>query len=617
MPPKRKGSSATSTPKKAKPNHHHPSPEEYKQFFQSTLNLVSDLRDENDEQLAFPFVKLPSKKLYPDYYQIIAQPICLNDIQKRIRTKYTGDSTDEFLDDFQLLLDNATNYNAPDSWIVLNATKIYEFVKDQVREFESAASSKKVEPPKFKLKFKQPEPVKPKVEQPEITFGKLPEICIELLEDVMNHDFPDDGVISGPFIEDVDTDYYTDYLTFVEKPMSFNKLISMLKSKKLFSPKFPLLDNLNKFHETAKLIFSNARLYNDESSQIHQDANNLEEYFEEKYQELKNKIPGGNEDTAKTKGKSSRPTLKIHLGKAEPATSVPETPKKKGRRRKAVEVKEELEEPENEIQEEELPVKYETTKPQEPESTIRSKQVVTEKSIDNTMGKTLPLLPAESAIIQESALFSTVAISNHISQFVQQKAISSSLLPLPRNQEIRKGLFPTHPGHSVASLFEYKVPANGYTNQSYSITLPNEISPFVSFKVSLHNFLYNIKKNDLVNGRGYLNSTSDEDFQCKLFVNDEEVSNAGDCFEEKREGSDEHDDDELLGVQYDLKLSYGLNVLVFECKVAPNISKQIKNTVVQENNEEIAGRHTRHQLQQLKMSWDVETITMFVTCNCA
>lgn len=609
MPPKRKASSATSTPKKPKLDHQ--GADDYREFFQTTLNLVNELRDENDEQIAFPFIKLPSKKLYPDYYQIIEHPICLNDIQKRIKTKYSVDDASEFLQDFQLLLDNATTYNAPDSWIVVNATKIVDFVKDQIKEFEStkAASATKVkaENPKIKLKLKQHEE---KPEVPQITFGKLPEECIKLLEDVMNHEFPGEGVLSGPFIEDVDTDIYTDYLNFVEKPMSFNKLISLLEKKKLFSPKYPLLDNLLKFYDNAVLIFSNARLYNDESSQIHQDANALEEYFNEKFNELKAKISEGGpeDDHAKLKLKIHRPKLKISLNKTELA--VPETPKKKGRKKKVPEVKQEMEEPQVDEQEEQKQA-IPTDKNEEPEisTSTTTRQIVTEKSLNNTMGKTLPLLPEQSSIIQETALFSTVAIATHISQYVQQKALNNSLLHLLRNQEIKKGLFPTHPGQSVASLFEYKVPANGYTNQSYIISLPSDILPFVSFKVSLHNLLYNLKKHDLVNGHGYLNLTSDEDFQCKLFVNDEEVSNAGDCFEEKR------GDDDVLGVQYDLKLGFGLNVLVFECKVAPSLSKQIKNSVMDEPDEELAGRHTRHQLQQLKMSWDVETITLFVSCN--
>lgn len=69
-----------------------------------------------------------------------------------------------------------------------------------------------------------------------------------------------------------------------------------------------------------------------------------------------------------------------------------------------------------------------------------------------------------------------------------------------------------------------------------------------------------------------------------------------------------------MSLQFDLKLSGGLNVVDFECKVAPGLSRKIKHTEA-EVSEEIAGRHTRHQLQQMKMTWDVERISFYVVCN--
>lgn len=111
----------------------------------------------------------------------------------------------------------------------------------------------------------------------------------------------------------------------------------------------------------------------------------------------------------------------------------------------------------------------------------------------------------------------------------------------------------------------------------------------------------------MIDDHGLLNQPANEEFHCKLSVNEEEVTGVVDCFKEEKGSED------VLGVQYDVRLSYGLNVLTFDCKVAPALSKKIKNTVIEE--EEIAGRHTRHQLQQMQKTWDVETITFYVVCN--
>lgn len=633
MPPKRKlsQSSAESSPVKKSTEESQNvavthSPQEYLDFFTSTLDMVFNLRD-GDEELAPPFIKLPSKKFYPDYYHLIKQPISLNEIGKRIKTRYSGTSSREFLNDFELLLENASTYNSPDSWIVESARKIVNFVEGQVEEFESTSSTNlstnkaadDTKKPRIKLKLKlikkQTETetgpefgslVKVRKEEPLITFGRLAEFCINILNDVINHKFPNQGVLSGPFLEEVDTEVYTDYLDYVTKPMSFNTILSNLEKKKLLSPKFPLLDNLKKFHDTTTLIFSNAKAYNNEDSQIYQDAVILEEYFNEQYNKLKSRI-----ELEADKLHPSTPKLKLNLGRIGPSVAEPQLKKKRKRS-----IKQEF--PEEQIHEEEEDIDITQSEPTNADTqdidepadskeldTSKSREVVTERNAPNTMGKTLPLLPEQNSIIQESVIFSSPAVSTNITKFVQQKSSQPATI-LSRDQEIKKSLFPTQPGNPIATLFSYKVPANGYTDQAHTIALPNGALPFVSFKVSLHNLLYQLKEPELIDDHGILSHLGNDDFQCKLSVNEEEVSNVADCFKEEK------GEDVVLGVQYDVKLSYGLNVLSFNCKVAPALSKKIKNTFIEE--EEVAGRHTRHQLQQMQKTWDVETITFYVVC---
>ena len=599
MPPKRKlsQSSAESSPVKKSTEESQNvavthSPQEYLDFFTSTLDMVFNLRD-GDEELAPPFIKLPSKKFYPDYYHLIKQPISLNEIGKRIKTRYSGTSSREFLDDFELLLENASTYNSPDSWIVESARKIVNFVEGQVEEFESTSSTNlstnkaadDTKKPRIKLKLKlikkQTETetgpefgslVKVRKEEPLITFGRLAEFCINILNDVINHKFPNQGVLSGPFLEEVDTEVYTDYLDYVTKPMSFNTILSNLEKKKLLSPKFPLLDNLKKFHDTTTLIFSNAKAYNNEDSQIYQDAVILEEYFNEQYNKLKSRI-----ELEADKLHPSTPKLKLNLGRIGPSVAEPQLKKKRKRS-----IKQEF--PEEQIHEEEEDIDITQSEPTNADT----------QDIDE---------PADSKELDTS---NSPAVSTNITKFVQQKSSQPATI-LSRDQEIKKSLFPTQPGNPIATLFSYKVPANGYTDQAHTIALPNGALPFVSFKVSLHNLLYQLKEPELIDDHGILSHLGNDDFQCKLSVNEEEVSNVADCFKEEK------GEDVVLGVQYDVKLSYGLNVLSFNCKVAPALSKKIKNTFIEE--EEVARRHTRHQLQQMQKTWDVETITFYVVCT--
>ncbi|TGZ81146.1 hypothetical protein EX30DRAFT_319573 [Ascodesmis nigricans] len=66
------------------------------------------------------FDKLPSKKLFPDYYHIIKTPISFNEIRKRMRN---GDYTnlDLFKADFKQMFENARTYNEEGSMVYEDA----------------------------------------------------------------------------------------------------------------------------------------------------------------------------------------------------------------------------------------------------------------------------------------------------------------------------------------------------------------------------------------------------------------------------------------------------------------------------------------------------------------
>jgi len=70
--------------------------------------------------LSEPFLQKPPKKKYPDYYVIIQQPIALDDIKKRLETNQYP-SLEAVKQDFELLFNNAKQYNLPESQIFLDA----------------------------------------------------------------------------------------------------------------------------------------------------------------------------------------------------------------------------------------------------------------------------------------------------------------------------------------------------------------------------------------------------------------------------------------------------------------------------------------------------------------
>lgn len=81
------------------------------------------------------FEKLPSKKIFPDYYHVIKQPISFNEIKKRIKN---GDYADlpQFYSDFKLMFNNARTYNEEGSIV-------YEDANAMDAEFEARYSAEK------------------------------------------------------------------------------------------------------------------------------------------------------------------------------------------------------------------------------------------------------------------------------------------------------------------------------------------------------------------------------------------------------------------------------------------------------------------------------------------
>ncbi len=84
----------------------------------------SDSDEEHGPRLIIgPFVNLPSKKEYPDYYVLIKDPISMKIIEKKIK-KEEYSCLNDFKKDIQLLCRNAKTYNEDGSLIYVDAVAI-------------------------------------------------------------------------------------------------------------------------------------------------------------------------------------------------------------------------------------------------------------------------------------------------------------------------------------------------------------------------------------------------------------------------------------------------------------------------------------------------------------
>ncbi|KXJ94385.1 SNF21-like protein [Microdochium bolleyi] len=119
-----------------------------RKLFDGLMNLEADLppdeqdpEDDDDDEPAKrliigPFVKLPSKRDYGDYYLLIQNPICMKQIETRIK-KEEYQKIDDMRRDIVLMCNNCRTYNEDGSLLYADAHVMEKFFNDQAQELLS------------------------------------------------------------------------------------------------------------------------------------------------------------------------------------------------------------------------------------------------------------------------------------------------------------------------------------------------------------------------------------------------------------------------------------------------------------------------------------------------
>ncbi|KAG5862736.1 hypothetical protein JTB14_004548 [Gonioctena quinquepunctata] len=134
----------TSSKKKSKAQH---GDSRLKKQMKKLMGIVTKYTDSDGRLLSEPFMKLPPRKDYPDYYEIIKKPMDINKILIRIEDgKYT-----DFADlerDFMLLCQNAQIYNEEASLIHEDSIvlqSVFSNAKQRIESNDGIAESEQEE----------------------------------------------------------------------------------------------------------------------------------------------------------------------------------------------------------------------------------------------------------------------------------------------------------------------------------------------------------------------------------------------------------------------------------------------------------------------------------------
>ncbi|KAG2730752.1 hypothetical protein G9P44_005901 [Scheffersomyces stipitis] len=96
----------------------------------AVIDEIMQLTAEDGHRTSDIFLKLPSRKLYSDYYQIIKRPVSINQVIKHLQQE-KFDTFEAFIAELRLMCENAKIYNEESSFVYADAAQIEE-VLDRV-----------------------------------------------------------------------------------------------------------------------------------------------------------------------------------------------------------------------------------------------------------------------------------------------------------------------------------------------------------------------------------------------------------------------------------------------------------------------------------------------------
>ncbi|KEF54328.1 uncharacterized protein A1O9_09494 [Exophiala aquamarina CBS 119918] len=267
------------------------------------LKLIAQLKksqDKNGRNVAIHFIDLPSREEYPDYYQQTAMPLSLNMIELRLQ-KREYKNMEQLEADLKRMVQNAKDYNHNRSPIFEDAerirkalsnympkhnpaylrpeyraypTPIPQELADRVRESSHGSSEVLVQPEKIKLHFSRDGARRRSEARPSTPRDLQAEVKTQLVAFLDELSEQDDAI---NFEERVSRKDYPDYYKTISKPTSISDVRAMVQKD--------AIQDWDSLAREVRLIWDNAKQYNQEDSDIYAMAEKLESWSEPELQD--------------------------------------------------------------------------------------------------------------------------------------------------------------------------------------------------------------------------------------------------------------------------------------------------------------------------------------------
>ncbi|XP_054639647.1 polybromo 1, like [Dunckerocampus dactyliophorus] len=230
---------------------------------------VRGARNSQGQLFSEPFQNLPSRREYPDYYQQIKQAISLQQIRAKMKNgEY--ENMEQMDADLTLMFENAKRYNMPNSSIYKRALRLQQILQARKRELSrrddedgdsvlsSDAGSAKRKSFKKNIKKNRMKALYAAVtDAREVATSRR--LCDLFMVKPSKKDYPD-------------------YYKVILEPMDLKTIEQNIRNER-YTTEEALMDDM-------KLMFRNARHYNEEGSQVYNDADILEKILMDKRKDL-------------------------------------------------------------------------------------------------------------------------------------------------------------------------------------------------------------------------------------------------------------------------------------------------------------------------------------------
>ncbi|XP_071474822.1 protein polybromo-1 isoform X26 [Marmota flaviventris] len=255
--------------------------------FYQLYDTVRSCRNNQGQLIAEPFFHLPSKKKYPDYYQQIKMPISLQQIRTKLKNQ-EYETLDHLECDLNLMFENAKRYNVPNSAIYKRVLKLQQVMqakkkelarRDDIEDGDSMISSATSDTGSAKRKRNTHDSEMLGLRRLSSKKNIRKQRMKILFNVVLEAREPGSGRrLCDLFMVKPSKKDYPDYYKIILEPMDLKIIEHNIRNDKYAGEEGMI--------EDMKLMFRNARHYNEEGSQVYNDAHILEKLLKDKRKEL-------------------------------------------------------------------------------------------------------------------------------------------------------------------------------------------------------------------------------------------------------------------------------------------------------------------------------------------